>query len=175
MAKSKTKIEWVTQAELARILDVDRSRVSYLLHKDRRLRPAARKVGKRFMLDKAKALAIIEATRAPQQIAGGDSTSSYIDARAMREKYRALGAKLEYEQKREELMSKADVVREATVAGILIKEKLSAIPGRLGALAAAESDPFKCEQMLKLEINQVLEDLSVTLSKAELKGGKNAG
>jgi len=92
-----------------------------------------------------------------------DEGQSIAEAQRLKELYNAKLKKLDYEQRRAALIERAEVVKDATLVGILVKEKLLAVPGRLGAMLAAESDPFKAEQMLKIEINQLLEDLSTAL------------
>lgn len=99
--------------------------------------------------------------------AAGFGGLSYREAQTEKERWTAALRRLEYDEKRGALIERAEVRMESHTAGTLIKEKLSSIPGRLGAMAAAESDPFACEQMLKVEINQILEDLSIELERYE--------
>ena len=44
--------------------------------------------------------------------------------------------------------------------GRLIKQRLTAVPARIAPLVAVLNDHFECEQTIKKEINQVLEELS---------------
>lgn len=55
----------------------------------------------------------------------------------------------------------ADIVkRDASKAGQVVKEKVTSWPGRVSPLVAVESDPFKVEQILKKECNQLLDEIS---------------
>jgi len=81
-------------------------------------------------------------------------------AQTIKEQYMAALKKLEYEQKSKLLIPADDVRRDAEKIGGFVKSKLQAIPARIAALVAVEPDSFECEQILKKEINQILEELS---------------
>ncbi len=51
------------------------------------------------------------------------------------------------------------VSRQGFEAAKAIKDQLSAIPDRVAPLVAAETDPFKCKQLMIKEIDYVLESL----------------
>lgn len=75
-------------------------------------------------------------------------------------KERAKLARLEREQLEGELIPAEDVRRDAAFAGRMVKEKVSAWPGRVAPLVAVESDVFKVDQILRRECNQLLEEIS---------------
>ena len=75
-------------------------------------------------------------------------------------KERAALARMDREEREGELVPVDKVKASADIAGRIVKNRLTALPARLSALVAAESDPFKCEQILKFETNQTLQDLS---------------
>ncbi len=91
---------------------------------------------------------------------GGTAGMTYSTARTLSEQYRAALRKLEYDEKSGKLILASKVARDADSVGRLIKERLTAIPIRIAPLVAVKSDPFECEQVIKKEINQILEELS---------------
>ena len=172
--------QWLSVAEFAKIAGVSRQHIQKNI---KRFKGAARKnkaqrnrteihhdkglilLNSEFAPENRKRKDNTKATRETTKLDKSNTVLSYESGRRLNEQYKAKLKKLEYDEKRGALIERAEVVDHATAAGILIKEKLSSLPGRLGAMTAAESDPFECEQMLKVEINQVLEDLSIELGK----------
>ena len=119
------------------------------LDMERNLSPENRKVKTEIEIEKEQVIA-----------KSGIDDGSYNDMRLLNEKYKAALKKLDYEQKSLQLTPSDEVKREADFAGRLVKQKVSSWPGRVYALVAAESDPFKCEQILKKECNELLEEIS---------------
>lgn len=84
-------------------------------------------------------------------------------ARRFNEQYKAALKKLEYEQKAGKLIEVERVQGVGFDAGRMIKERCLSIADRCSPLVAAESDQFRCKQILVKEISQILEGLSEAL------------
>lgn len=84
-------------------------------------------------------------------------------------KERAKLVRIERKKAEGGLVSSAGVKKEAFEAGRLIRDQCQNIPIRIGALVASESGTFECEEILRKEINFVLEDLADQLKMAEPK------
>ena len=82
------------------------------------------------------------------------------DAERINAQYNAALKKLTYEERTGKVIMASEVAKDAAHAGRLVKERLTAIPARIAPLVAIESDPFQCEQVMKKEINQILEEIS---------------
>ena len=174
------KSKYITQAKFAEILGVSQPCVSVYIRKGK-LAGAIKHRGHRTLIDLDKALAILpgnmsninrkqptwkpkkelsaeekEKTAEKAGIAGVD----YNTAHTLHEQYRAALRKLEYEEKRGQLISADQVRRDADSAARLVKDKVTTWPSRIAPLIAAESDLFKCEQILKQECDQLLEEIS---------------
>lgn len=192
--KSKNR-EGLSPAEYgrSRIPPISKQRVLTLIHSGRMEGAYIKTDNGRYRIDNVKAdKAIVETQNLMHSVRADDPTSksggsgkvdispaerqkvidtagfgdlSFADAQTEDKRWSAALKKLDFDEKRGALIECDRVADDATIAGKLIKEKLLAIPGRLGAMAAAEPDPFTCEQMLKVEINQILEDLSIELAK----------
>nr|MBC8360929.1 hypothetical protein [Candidatus Desulfatibia profunda] len=59
-----------------------------------------------------------------------------------------------------ELIPAEQVKRDAERAARIVKEKVTSWPGRVAALVAVEPDPFKCDQILRQECNQLLDEIA---------------
>lgn len=94
---------------------------------------------------------------------GGTVGMSYNTAHTLHEQYRAALRRLEYEEKKAELIPAESVRKDADALGRLVKGLFTAMPPRTAPLLAAESDPFKVQQMMIKEINQILDEISDTL------------
>jgi hypothetical protein len=96
--------------------------------------------------------------------AGGDSSghkpSEYAEARAKREHYAALLAKLEYEERAGGLVRK-DQVEEAIFREFPdFRDRMQNIPDRVAAIIAAKTDPAEIHQILSAEIRTALNDFA---------------
>ena len=91
---------------------------------------------------------------------------TYDQARRLNEQYKAALKKLEYDRLRGSFILAEKVKKDGDTIGRLIKEHVKAIPGRISALVAGESDPHKCEQILILELNRMLQDMSDAIIKS---------
>lgn len=69
-------------------------------------------------------------------------------------------AELRVREMRGTVVSAEDVKKAAFETARSVRDALSAIPARIGALVAAESDPHKVKEILAQEIRQALEELA---------------
>ena len=74
-----------------------------------------------------------------------------------------LAARLKRRQTAREVIDAGEVQKKAYESGRAIKEQLSGIPDRTGALVAAVSDDFECRQIIRKEIDFILDGLSEIL------------
>lgn len=81
-------------------------------------------------------------------------------ARAVREKYAALLAKVEYEERIGKLIDKDGVVTAAHSMHKVLRDALLAIPDRIAAQLAAETDAVLVHRQLEAEIRTTLEQVS---------------
>lgn len=91
----------------------------------------------------------------PQQTGTNDAFNSFQLARTLKEKYAALTAQLEYEQLRGILVLKTEVNRQAFTLSRAAQREMMAIPDRISALLAAETDPGRVHTMLTRELCDV--------------------
>ena len=84
---------------------------------------------------------------------------SYATSRAIREAYAARLAKITYEEKSKTLVDAARVQAEAFRRARDARDAVLAVPGRLAAILAAESDPVVVEARMTDELRQALEAL----------------
>ncbi len=83
----------------------------------------------------------------------------FVQARTMREAYRAKMAQLEYEEKSGKLTDAAKVRNDAFKAGRIVRDELISIPDRLSDVLAAEDDPREVRKLLIEELESVLNRL----------------
>lgn len=99
--------------------------------------------------------------RAPTQpsavLPGG--APSYATSRAIREAYAARLAKIAYEERSKALVDASRVQAEAYRRARGARDAVLAVPGRLAAILAAETDPAVVEARLDEEIRKALEAL----------------
>jgi hypothetical protein len=89
-----------------------------------------------------------------------DGAPQYAESRAERERYAALLAKLEYEERAAELVSVHEVQAEVFKAFRELRDRVLSIPDRVAAMIAAESDPAKVHEILASEIRSALEEFA---------------
>ena len=91
----------------------------------------------------------------------GAGIPSFAESRAAREAFQAKLKRLEYERRRGALVPINEV--DHFVSGMIItaREILSALPGELREMLAAETQSEKVEAMLRREINRALSQLSM--------------
>jgi hypothetical protein len=93
----------------------------------------------------------------PSPPAGGGTAPSYATSRAIREAYAARLAKITYEERSKVLVDAARVQAEAFRRARDTRDAVLAIPGRLAAILAADTDPVSVEAILSAELRAVLE------------------
>ena len=86
--------------------------------------------------------------RLPLLVVGPVAGLDYFRARAIRESYLARLAKIEFEEKTAQLVSRDEVQVAAFTRARTVRDNLLNIPDRLAATLAAESDADKVHQIL---------------------------
>ena len=92
--------------------------------------------------------------------AGIQKTSSLTEAQKLDREYQAALRKLAYQEKAGELVSKAQIEKEAFDTARRVRDALMSIPGRISAQLAAMDDRDQIHTMLTKEIRQTLTGLS---------------
>jgi hypothetical protein len=100
-----------------------------------------------------------EGSNGTGEVAVGAS-EGYYRGRAVRETYRAKMARIEFERATGLLVGAAEVRRATFEAFRAVRDALDAIPERVDARLAAESDPAVVREILRAELRKVLADLS---------------
>lgn len=67
---------------------------------------------------------------------------------------------LKVKKERGELLPTDEVKKAAYNSGRIIRDRLQAVPDRISALVAAESDRFKCRLIIEKEVNQILTEMA---------------
>jgi len=165
----------MSQKEYAEHRKVSQAYISQLIKRGQIPKSVWRWEGKNRVIDVVEADRILERTLDPanrrvkadrvearQETVerAGMGGMDYNTARTLHEQYRAALRKLEYEERKGLLIPAEQVRKDADFAGRLVKRMVSNWPSRIAALVAAESDHFKCEQILRKECNQLLEEIS---------------
>ena len=96
----------------------------------------------------------------PPTAAPTSNAPSYATSRAIREAYSARLTKLSYEERSKILVDASRVQAEAFRRSRDARDALLAVPGRLAAILAAETDPAVVEARLNEELRMVLEVLA---------------
>lgn len=89
----------------------------------------------------------------------GRTQTTFNENRTDSEFFKAENLRLDYEQRIGELVTVRDVKDEAFKVGRIIREGMLALPERLAAQLAAETDPHTIHSVMTQEITQVLEEL----------------
>lgn len=152
---------------------------------------------KRVYVDRAKADRALDRNVAPLQQIGGMATKrkfkksnpsekeikeavsmagigpnvDIAEAQRLKIVYEAALKKLEFDEKSGSLIELAKAKKIAAYVSQTFKENCLAIADRCSALCAAESDVFQCGQILKREINFILENVSRNI---KLFNGENS-
>ena len=87
--------------------------------------------------------------------------ASYQEARAIREALNARLTRLDYEERLQTLVPAEEVKREAFEMGRNFRDRMLAIPARIAASLAAETDVKNVERRLAQEIRRALEELAL--------------
>jgi hypothetical protein len=108
---------------------------------------------------------------------GGESSGhkpSYAEARAERERYAALLARLEYEERAGGLV-RSDQVEEARFREFRdFRDRMQNIPDRVAAIIAVKTDPAEIHQILSAEIRAALNDFADQPSEPVCGGGSDS-
>jgi hypothetical protein len=95
---------------------------------------------------------------------GGDSSghkpSGYAEARAERERYAALLAKLKYEERAGGLVRKDQVEEELFRTFRDFRDRMESIPDRIAAIIAGKTNAAEVHQLLAAEIRTALNDFA---------------
>lgn len=97
---------------------------------------------------------------APSPVVPSGGAPPYATSRAIREAYTARLAKITYEERSKALVDASRVQAEAFRRARDVRDALLAVPGRLAAILAAETDPAVVETRLTEELRSALEALS---------------
>lgn len=90
----------------------------------------------------------------------GFGAAQYTKARAIREHYQARLAKIEYEERVGNLVSKDEVQIASFNKFRQFRDAMLNIPDRIAAMLAAETDEGKCYEILATEIRKALNDFA---------------
>lgn len=146
--------------------------------------PAMRPVAERHAAARAGDIPAPEAPAAASGSAGSDSgegakgeapegsSGAYYEARARKEHYLALQAKLDYERQAAALVERAAVRRLAVELGTVFRSALERLPDQLAAPLAAESDTERVHALLVESVEQILRDV---VSLGERRGAEIGG
>ena len=99
-------------------------------------------------------------TRRQQDDDDGFGAAQYTKARAVREHYQARLAKIEYEERVGNLVSKDEVQIAAFNKFRAFRDAMLNIPDRIAAMLAAEPEEAKCYEILATEIRKSLNDFA---------------
>lgn len=89
-----------------------------------------------------------------------EEAATLADARAMKERYRALMAKLDYELESGKLIEAEDARRAAFAAARKARDMLLTMADRLAPVVAGLSDQFACHNAITAEVRRVCDELS---------------
>lgn len=95
----------------------------------------------------------------------GKAGSAYQQARAMKEKYGAMQAKIAYEKEVGTLLVASEVKLAVADGDAIIRNRLESLPDMLAPQLAAESDEQKIRSMLMDQVEHMLSELSRSFHK----------
>lgn len=98
------------------------------------------------------------AAPAPDPDTAARAGSTYQSARAVRERFLALQAKLDYEQASGKLLPAAEVESALAAAVTTLRGRLESMPDTLGPQLAAEADEARCRALLAETIEHLLDE-----------------
>lgn len=99
-----------------------------------------------------------------------ETSSTFQQARAMREAYLAKVAKLVYEERIGKLVSAEKVKAEAFEAARMTRDAILNLPNRISHELASETDPSKIHNLLTIELTKALEELANAGKRRTLTG-----
>ena len=154
----------VTQTEFAKIIGNDKGYVTQLKQRGRLVMEDGK-------VNVEKSRERIQQTSDPAKNRHSDDElnskvgSAYQQARAMKEKYSAMQAKMSYEQKVGELVTVQEAKLAVMDGDTIIRNRLEAMPDILAPQLAAESDEHKIRSIIIDQVEYLLNDLSQTFKK----------
>jgi len=95
-----------------------------------------------------------------EQFATSSSNSTLYKAKAAREVIEAKLAELKYKERTQELVDAFEVEQTQFAMARQVRDRLSAIPDRVAAIVAAESDVAKVREILGEEIRRALTEIA---------------
>lgn len=123
-------------------------------------------VVERHARERAEKQAAPDESAIPPELNGADKSGSvYQKARAMREQYNAMLAKIDYEKSIGHLLVTTEAVGAVADGDAIIRTRLESLPNILSPRLAAESDENKIRAILIDEIEHLLNELSKTFKK----------
>lgn len=165
---------WVSQSEAARREGVTRQWINKLIaqkrldvNAKRQVRLAQVKHLRADGLDPSRGKHKAQTKKAPAPVkeAGAIQKGSFTAVRTRREQQMALLAELDVRKRIGELVEWAKVEALNASTAVMIREAMLAIPARVAAILAAETDEAKVEELLDTEMRTGLTALSILLKK----------
>ena len=179
------KTKWISCAELARIRGVSTQAI-FELAKAGKLNPAVQQVPgkKRPVIFRDLAIKILDAMPMSKKMAAVESMGpgemtivetepdtetenieedkipNIVVSNARAAHFKAKLARLEFLEKSGQLIDAEQVKKEAFRMGRTIRDRVEAIPDRIAAIVAAETNVKKVHKLLAAEFRGVLEDLA---------------
>ncbi|SFI31246.1 hypothetical protein [Nitrosomonas sp. Nm34] len=89
-----------------------------------------------------------------------DTGPGFQEARALKEHYHALQAKIDYETRIGELVERAEVERDWVEVATVLRTNLEKIPDSMASVLAAETDSSRVHAILTEQIEKVLKKAS---------------
>ena len=103
---------------------------------------------------------VVRRTAAKKADKPPSATRSYVSAKAEREHWQALSAKLEYEKTVGTLLPAAEVIQAEQRKNANLRMRLRKLARSMAPMLARLTVTFECEQYLLGEVDQVLEELA---------------
>jgi hypothetical protein len=97
----------------------------------------------------------------------GSKVPSYMESKSIKEAFLARITQLEYDEMRGKLISAEKVRTDAFVLGRTLRDAIMAVPDRISAQLASESDQHAVHRILLTELTLALEELVSAQKRAE--------
>ena len=102
----------------------------------------------------------------PTQGASGATAGAYHSARAVKEKYAALSAKLEYEKAAGDLIAKSDVDTSLQSFATSVRVRIELMPDQLAPILAPISDIDEIHALLSAHVREILTAVAMDMERA---------
>jgi len=134
--------------------------------------PAKGHVAERHAEQRGAELAIESppATPEPPEKKGDDGLLSFNMAKRATENYRAMSARLEFEERAGLLGPVQDMTDAALECARTARDQVLAIPDRVSEILAAETDPAQVHELLTVELMNALENLAADIDRDAARG-----